>query len=369
VDQPQGANHSGAEGQFTLEVAHGIEPLAPEWDALVDRIHTPPFLRPGWIDAWWRAFGSGSLEIFLLRQGGRLVGLLPLCRWRGALFSPTNWHTPAFGLVAEPNVGAEFVQEIFLNREGARRLSLAFIDPSRDDLGAWRASAEKERFRVLTRILAGWSYVEIEGDWEAYQNSLSRNFRSDVRRCLRRLREAGTVTFEIQDGRERLESSLAEGFAVESAGWKAARRTAITARPETERFYREVGAWAAAKSWLRLAFLRLDGRALAFEFAIEEGGVYYALKSGYDPEYRAFSPGKLLIHQTLEQAFTLGLARYELGVAEKYKSSWANAFRKLVRFQAFAPSPAGLVDWAAFRYAQPLMGRTLAAVRARRARA
>ena len=100
------------------------------------------------------------------------------------------------------------------------------------------------------------------------------------------------------DGRDGLDSLLTEGFAIESAGWKAAGGTAIVSRAETEGFYREVAAWAAQRGWLRLAFLRLDGRALAFEFAIEEGGVYYALKSGFDPAYRAFSPGTLLIHCT-----------------------------------------------------------------------
>ena len=34
-------------------------------------------------------------------------------------------------------------------------------------------------------------------------------------------------------------------------------------------FYRRVAAWAAERDWLRLAFLRLDGRPLAFDLALE----------------------------------------------------------------------------------------------------
>ena len=335
----------------------------------MDRLHGPPFLRPGWIAAWLRAFGTGNVEILVLRVGGKLVGLVPLYRRRGALFSPTNWHTPGFGLLAEPNASPGFVEQILRNSRGAHRISLAFLDPNEADLGEWRATAEAQRFRVLTRALARSAYVEIGPDWDLYESGLSRNLRSDVRRSLRRLGEAGNVSFEVVDGRDRTEPLLTEGFRVESSGWKGARGTAILSRPETEEFYREVGAWAAEKGWLRLAFLRLDGRTVAFEFAIEEGGVYYALKSGFDPAYRAFSPGKLLIHLTLKHAFSLGLASYDMAGVEEYKLAWTDKFRELMLFQAFASSPAGLVDWAAFMYGRPLAKRVLAAVRQGRASA
>jgi CelD/BcsL family acetyltransferase involved in cellulose biosynthesis len=354
-------------GESTLGVAHAIGPLAPEWDALADHVHAPPFLRPGWIAAWWRAFGSGELEIFTLRERGLLVGLLPLCRFRGAFRSPTNWHTPAFGLLAEPGKSPEFVQQILLNSGRARRISLGFVDPSSTDIQVWQSAAEAQRFRVLTRTQSRSACVELDEDWDVYERGLSRNLRGGLRRSLRRLRETGKVSFEIADGRDGLDRLLTEGFRIESSGWKAARGTAILSRSEVEGFYRNVAAWAAERGWLRLAFLRLDKRPLAFEFAIEDRGVYYALKSGFDPAYRVFSPGKLLIHRTLKEASSAGLVRYEMAGIEEYKLGWANAFRDLVLFQAFASSPAGLVDWAAFIYGRPLAKRTLTVVRSKRA--
>jgi CelD/BcsL family acetyltransferase involved in cellulose biosynthesis len=351
-----------AQAAPTLEVVRGVERVASEWDALADRLRAAPFLRPAWIAAWARAFGTGPLEIFTLRLQGRLLGMLPLVRSRGVLTSPTNWHTPRFGLLSECEPPHRLLQQTLLSANGARRVSLAFLDPGREPLEAWTAGAEEHGFRVLTRTLAHAACVEIQAGWDEYECDLKRSFRSNLRRSLRRLREAGTVAFEVLDGRDGLDSLLTEGFGVESSGWKAARGTAITSRPETEAFYRSVGAWAAERGWLRLAFLRLDGRAIAFEFALEEGGVYYALKSGFDPAYRGFSPGTLLIHSTLELAFSRGLRRYELGKVETYKLAWANAFSERALFQAFAPSPPGLVDWAAFRYGRPLAKRMLNAI-------
>src|SRR5690606_5974620 len=46
--------------------------LLAEWDDLVDRSPDPsPWQRPGWVLAWWRAFGRGSLRVWALRRNGR----------------------------------------------------------------------------------------------------------------------------------------------------------------------------------------------------------------------------------------------------------------------------------------------------------
>lgn len=343
-------------------MTHTIEPVAREWDALADRVAAPPFLRPGWTAAWWRAFGTGTLDIFMARRGGRLVGVLPLCRRRHALFSPTNWHTPGFGFLAEPGLSAGFAEQILAGRRGAHRISLAFVDPGTEDIGAWRGAAATHGFRFLTRTLARFASVEIHGDWDVFDRGLSRNLRGDVRRSFRRLQAVGDVRFEHLDGLEHLDDRLSEVFRVESSGWKGARGTAIASRPETERFYREVSAWAAARGALRVAVLRLDDRAIAFELGIEEHGVHYALKAGFDPTRRAFSPGKLLIHRILERSFSIGLSRYEMAGVERYKLAWANAFRDVALVQAFAPSAVGFVDWAAFRYGRPVAKRAATAL-------
>ena len=358
---PKLATGQELESNPPLDVAHAIDPVAREWDCLADRMRTPPFVRPGWIGPWWRAFGSGRLEIVTLRQDGRLVGLLPLCRRRGALFSPTNWHTPGFGLMAEPGHLPGLVQRM-LPRSGAfRRVSLAFVDSTGGDLPVLLAVAKEQRYPVVIRTMARSACVEIDGDWDAYERSLSRNVRSNVGRSLRRLQKVGEVSFEQAQRLEGLDSLLTECFRIEASGWKGARGTAIVSHPETERFYREVAAWAAQKGWLRIALLRLDGQALAFELGIDENNVHYALKSGFDQGYSVFSPSKLLMRWAIEQAFSQGMNRYEMGNVESYKLVWANAVHNMVSFRAFAPSPTGRVAWSAFRFGEPPARRILAA--------
>ena len=196
---------------------------------------------------------------------------------------------------------------------------------------------------------------------------LSRNRRSQLGRARRRLEREGRVELEVADGRERLKEILEEAFQIEASGWKGTNGTAITSRPDTRRFYRDVARWAAGEGWLRIAFLRLDGHPLATMVLLETGGTLYYLKGGYDPAFERCSPGMVLLASVIEHAFGTGTRRVELlGGDERYKLAFTSDVRDKRRFQAFAPSAPGLVSMAAFRYGRPVARRALEV--ARRAR-
>src|SRR5262249_51522783 len=71
-----------------------VEAVRDEWDRLADRTGAAPFLRPGWIEAWWYAFGAGRLEVLREEGEGRVRALLPVRHRYGAINSPSNWHSP-----------------------------------------------------------------------------------------------------------------------------------------------------------------------------------------------------------------------------------------------------------------------------------
>jgi CelD/BcsL family acetyltransferase involved in cellulose biosynthesis len=338
----------------TCDAVSSIPLLAEEWDALVDRVRGGPFLRPEWIDAWWRAFGAGRLELLTARRAGRLVGIAPLYRRHGVIRSLSNWHTPAFGFLSEDAETESVLVKTSVART-RRRTTLSFLEREGSTFSSCLAHGESARFRVLTRTLLRSPYLELEGDWASYERSLKTTFRRDLARRLRRLHEQGRVSFEIFDGRDRLDELLTEGFGVEASSWKGRDGTAVVTHSRTRQFYWAIARWAASQGWLRLAFLRLDGYPLAFHCGLEEGGVYYPLKGGYDPRFSKFSPGSLMVQFTLEHAFATGLRRYEfLGGDEPYKLVWSGSCRSIVLLHLFAPSAVGLCDWIALAYGRPL---------------
>ena len=259
---------------LTFELHDEIEPLAEEWDDLVDRANASVFLRPGWFLPWRRAFGRGRLEIIAARDGSRLAGLAVLERTRTVLRSPTNWHSAPWAPLAEDAEALSALTRAMVDR--ARPwLSLEFLDAGGAAFEACRDAAESCRTKIYT--LEQPPFVDLSGTWEEYEQRLSAKRRSNLRRLWRRLSEQGQLDFEVRDGAEDLEPLLEEGFKVEESGWKGEQGTAINSEPETRRFYQEVAAWAASRGALRLGFLRLDGKALAFDFAVEEAGAHALL--------------------------------------------------------------------------------------------
>jgi CelD/BcsL family acetyltransferase involved in cellulose biosynthesis len=340
-----------------VEVHSSADPIRREWDELAERTGAAPFLHAGWIEAWHKAFGSGELAVLAVRREGRVAGVLPVEARRGTLTSPTDWQTPLFGPVVEDGGAAEELASGLLARSG-RRADLWFLPSDGHGIVEFGAAAGSAGFGRIVRTIARAPYVPVEGPFEEYMGSLDRKFRKEIGRLRRRLEERGAAAVVYEDGTERLDELLSEGFRLEGSGWKERAGTAILSAPAVEGFYRAVARWAAERGWLRLAFLRLDGRAIAFDFCLEHGGVFYVVKGGFDTEERKLAPGTLLTHDGIQRAFALGLSSYELlGQADDYKRSWTSHIRERLRFQAFPGTAAGFAEYAAWRYGRPLVKR------------
>ena len=111
------------------------------------------------------------------------------------------------------------------------------------------------------------------------------------------------MDIEVLDGAVDLDGAIDTILAIEASGWKGRAGTAVAFKPADEAFYRALARWAAAKGWLRLSFLRLDGQAIAFHYSLQARGVIYALKIGYSEQFAAQAPGKILLVAEIERAF------------------------------------------------------------------
>jgi CelD/BcsL family acetyltransferase involved in cellulose biosynthesis len=348
-----------------LEIHRLVGEIAGEWDALADRQRAAPFLRPGWFSLWWDAFGTAEPRIACLRREGDLAAVLPLVRKGRSLTSMANEHTPGFDLLAEdPAATLELAAAVLALRPG--RVTLEYLEAGQTGLTAISKSAADAGYRTVLRDWERPPYVAFDGDWESYEQRLDGKLRRDLGRRRRRLEELGSVSIDVEDGAVQLDRLLEAGFALEPSGWKDARGTAVLSRPETREFYVGLARWGVERGMLRLSFLRVEGRPLAFQLGLEDGGVYYFLKGGYDPEYRRFAPARLLVQSLLQRGFESGLARFEfLGPAEPFKLEWTSTCRDLKRLELFAPSPTSTAAWAAVAYGRPAATRVRAAVRRR----
>lgn len=311
--------------------------LAGEWQALADRVSADPFSRPEWVRAWADTIGSEPI-VAVVRNGERLDAAYPMVPGRGrALRSAADWHVPHLDAVGDPESVAMLMAGVVAR---SRRVSFDFATGA--TAAAARAALNEAGFVVRERVRQSSPWIDLGIGWESYRAALPTRKWSEIRRRRRRLDEEGTVAYEQSDGSGDLERLLDEGLAVEGSGWKDAAGTAVRSDPKVEAFYRRVARWAADTGMLRLHFLRLDGRAIAFDLAFVANGAEWLLKTGFDPALFAFSPGSLLRAEVLECSFASGALRYEfLGASAPWKLEWADVTRDVVVCDGFSPDLRG----------------------------
>ncbi|GAA4549716.1 hypothetical protein GCM10023175_38290 [Pseudonocardia xishanensis] len=326
-------------------------PLLERWDALALACDAAPFLRPGWTAAWARAFGrAGALRLLTVERGGDLVAALPLLTSPFGLRSPTNGETALFApIAADSEAAAELGDRLVALRTPAIRLdALPGEDPH---TAALPDAARRAGAAVLVRPLRRSPYIDVSGDPVAFRKGLSKNRRHGLRRLQNRMREAGEVTLTVHDGRgdDDLEPLLADGFRLEAREWKRAAGSAILSSPAAVDLYTTGARWAAGAGILRLAFLRLDGRPIAFGYCLQQGGVLFFLKLGMDDSLAKLGPGVVFTQHLIDYAFAdPGTTELDLlGENEAYKADLADGTREQVRLQIFPSRVAGPAQRAA----------------------
>src|SRR5690606_15664369 len=95
------------------------------------------------------------------------------------------------------------------------------------------------------------------------------------------------------------------------------------------RFYTTLAQEAADRGALALWFLRVDGRAVAFQYLLEHRDRCLLLKQAYDEAWRDCGPGQLLMEDVLRAAIRRGFAEFDLlGDDAPAKRLWTDRTRQ-----------------------------------------
>jgi CelD/BcsL family acetyltransferase involved in cellulose biosynthesis len=315
--------------------------LEPEWNETVERAAIPhPFLRHEWVRTWWNCFGAGHrLHILVVRAGGRIVAIAPLMRESAQMYGLpvrklrflANDHTPRTDvIVAErsADVYAALWAALRHHTGGWDVLQLNQLPRDSATVSALSAMAAADRCPTGIWQSGDSPYLPLNGTWDSYWNSLPAKFRSNIRNRMSRLTKIGEPALEILDASRSIRRAVDDAWRLEHSGWKRESGTAITSDPAVHRFYTELIDRATTCGWLRLLFLTVGGRRVATSYGAVFRNRLFLFKTGYDPEYAACAPFKLLTYFAIRQAFDTGLAEVDfLGDSEPWKLEWTTTTR------------------------------------------
>jgi CelD/BcsL family acetyltransferase involved in cellulose biosynthesis len=200
--------------------------------------------------------------------------------------------------------------------------------------------------RLVTHPYAGHPWLELDDTWLEPESHLNAGRRSDLRRALRNAAKLGPVHCEITAPTpETLAPLLHDAFRVESSGWKGSQGSALATDPQVGAFYTQLARAACQLGTLRVGMLRIGDQPAAMQLAIEQDGCLWLFKMGFDETFARFSPGTLLMVESLRSARQRGCDRYELtGKSEAWNQIWAPRLHEAVSLSLCAPTVRGWVN-------------------------
>ncbi len=341
---PAGPAQSGAAARVVRSL-DGLDQLAAAWDALAGGAGSPmqQFI-------WARACAESycrrgdQLHVVTVGPAGRPTAIAPLIRRRGLgrlemlggreSYEPTDFlyaDRPALDALA--GTLASLGRPICLHRIPADSPTIAALQES-----------YRRRGWVLCRTVSGSPSIPIDASWQEPERKFDNQRRKNFRRRLRLAEATAPVSFEIlSPSPVEVEPLLDEAYRVEAAGWKGERGTALAKDAARGAFFRRYATAAAREGILRLGFMRLGGRAIAMQLAVECGERFWCFKTGYDEAFARFSPGILLKLHLVARSAALGLRSFELlGLLDPHKQMWNPVERPCVTLRAYPYGPRGL---------------------------
>ncbi len=336
--------------RYTVEIVRDYAPflsMEKAWNHLLSESHNPCiFMRHEWFRIFWKHFlgESGQAAIYVVKREETLVAIAPFwpdpartagvvaplagvvspARGEAPLFSMTNDHSWHYEILYKEEAALSSLLDNWTRSGTARSFQLDLVplaSPTVEGIRKWATGRYFSWYAYKTNTPP---YLLIQGRFADYFARRRGNFRSNVNRRERNLKKQGTISLETVTSLEDLSQALQDAFRLEAMAWKGAMGSAIEKSPQLVAFYTELAEDAAKAGWLRLYFLKLNDKRIAFNYNLAYQGKLYLLKPGYDPEYADYSPGHLITKKIIEQAFEEPLAEYNfLANAEPWKMDWA----------------------------------------------
>lgn len=320
--------------------------LSEGWNELAESLNNP-LLRYEWFAACAEAFCPPyRLCVVAVYVRGKITAIAPLALLKQGrierleLLGSSLLSEPGRFLFADEESLKLLIESVITMR---KPLFLCRIPSNSIELALLRQACRSHSM-FFVKGAGGSPWLPITSGWSQFESNLSSSRRAAFRRARKRAEECGPLRMEIvSPAPGELKEHLEEFLLVERAGWKGRKGTAASSDESLKRFFLLYTEKAARLGILRICFLRIDGKAVASQLAVEYADRFWVLKIGYDEAWARCSPGNLLMHETIRYAFDQGLEAYEfLGTNEPWIQVWTEADHPHVSVRLY---PRSLKGW------------------------
>jgi len=295
--------------------------LKTVWDELLSATTTGHiFFTPQWQRSWWQAFGSNS-ELLLLsfQQDAEVAGVVPLMRnGQRMSFIGSSDVCDYMDFVIRSGQEVAVLSQLldYLGPMDWKSIDLQSLLPDSITLTHFAPLARQRGYQVEITQEDVSPQLVLPTSFEEYLSLLARKDRHELKRKLRRLSRVKSRYYVVENG-ERLTQDLQDFFRLFEQG-KDDKKEFMTA--QMSGFFKEMANAVAAKGYLRLTFLEVEGKRVASAMCFNCWDHFHLYNSGYDPGYASLSVGLLCKAFCIRDGILEGKKHFDfLRGAESYK--------------------------------------------------
>ena len=337
--------------QFTARIFLGVNPFRDFRSdcAGIEEFTSSPMQSHIWNLACAESFSDGDPVLITVQRQGRTVAFAPLFRPHGEkrlVFLGQGLFEPTLFSYADEESCHALARAMLTLKDPIFLRDAASSSPMVEALH--KACREDNRV-CITRPMPSHPWLQLDESWQRPEEHLNSGRRSDLRRARRNAEKIGPLSFQnIIPSADELDEVLTEVFRVESANWKGEAGSGLAYDPVIQGFYRRFSQLACEQGILRILLMKCGNQTAAVQLGVEYKNRFWLLKMGYDQNFARYSPGELLIVESLRLAAERGLEAYEFtGTPESWTHKWTDKTHPSVSIRIYAAGLRGLIGVAA----------------------
>ena len=322
--------------------------LKDDWDLLVEKSPcNVPFLTYKYLKTWWDTCGGGEwraeseLVLVAAFEDDALVGIAPLFHAKNLLGDPALMFVGAIEVsdfldfIVEPQNLPEFVSgliEFLLAEEAIPQwdvLDLYNILEESPTLAVLKDESDRRDWTHKQVRLQPSPFIPLPGNFDDYLMQIDKKQRHEIRRKLRNVEDSlAAGRFYFTEGGDDLRDEV-QAF-VDMMAQDPSKKAFLT--DQMIQHIHNTAQTAAEDGYLHLAFFTLDGNKAAANLSFNYNNRLWLYNSGWDWEYRDYSPGWVLLAHLIQWANENGIEEFDfMRGDEPYKYKFGGQDRFIYR--------------------------------------
>jgi CelD/BcsL family acetyltransferase involved in cellulose biosynthesis len=294
--------------------------MKDQWDSFVEAICGDIFLTYDWCRIWWKFYGKNrDLKVFIFRNNGKLVGIIPLfferirlgpVSVRAAKIVGSDFTLAQFSLPLADGYIRPAVKKLYelISKDTCDIIHIgpvAGLYSRCDELKNSLTEFFGNSHYVLLENKNVQTYFEIANDWESQLSGISKAERKHIKQSYKHLSESSRVITSNYANSDDFEKIFNEFVKTHQSHWnKLGKAGHFEDWPDARDFHLEMAKTQLQKGRLKLLKVTAGQRCLGYEYSYKLGDIYFAILSARPEENKAgkLSLGKIIFGEFVKKS-------------------------------------------------------------------